>query len=71
MNGKNILSIFDDGVSAFRLELNGTTIFASYTLADIWKHAAWMVAVCNQKLYLKSGKMVSAQLPEEIRTWTV
>jgi hypothetical protein len=47
MNGKNNLSIFDDGVSAFQLELNGVTIFASYVLADIWRHAAWMVAVCN------------------------
>ena len=61
MNGKNILSIFDDDVSAFRLELNGTTIFASYTLADIWKHAAWMVAVCDQELYWKDGKRVNAK----------
>jgi hypothetical protein len=60
MNGKNILSIFDDGISAFRLELDGTVIFASYTLADIWKHAAWMAAVCNQELYWKSGKRVGA-----------
>jgi hypothetical protein len=61
MTGKNILSIFDDGVSAFRLELNGTVIFASYTLADIWRHAAWMVAVCNQCLYWKNGNRVSAE----------
>jgi hypothetical protein len=64
MNGKNILSVFDDGVSAFRLELDGVTIFASYTLADNWKHAAWMVAVCNQELYWENGKRVSAHQKE-------
>jgi hypothetical protein len=58
----NILSIWDDGVSAFRLELNRVVIFASYTLADIYRHAAWMVAVCNQELYWENGKRVSPRV---------
>jgi hypothetical protein len=64
MNSKNILSVFDDGVSAFRLELNGIVIFASYTFADILKHAAWMVAVCNQEIYWENGKRVSTHQKE-------
>jgi len=58
MNNRNVLDIQDDGVSAFRLTLNGTIIYASYTLGDCFRHADWMFRVANQELYWKSGKKV-------------
>lgn len=54
----NILDIIDDGVSAFRLTLNGITIFASYKLSEIWEHAEWMYKVASQELYWKDGRKV-------------
>lgn len=59
MENQNILDIIDDGVSAFRLTLNGTIIFASYTLGDCFKHASWMYKVASQELYWKDGRKVA------------
>lgn len=57
---ERVLTVWDDGVSAFRLELDNIVIFASYTLHEIWMHASWMVAVCNQELYWSNGKRVNS-----------
>ena len=58
MENKNVLDIIDDGVSAFKLTMNGVIIYASWTLSDCFKHAEWMYAVAQQELYWKSGKKV-------------
>jgi hypothetical protein len=58
MENKNVLDIIDDGVSAFKLTMNGVIIYASWTLSDCFKHAEWMYAVASQELYWKSGKKV-------------
>jgi hypothetical protein len=61
MNNKNVLGIIDDGVSAFRLTLNGVIIYASYTLSDCFKHAEWMYEVAQQELYWESGRKVTTE----------
>ena len=58
MENKNVLDIIDDGVSAFKLTMNGVIIYASWTLSDCFKHAEWMHTVAGQELYWKSGKKV-------------
>lgn len=61
MNEKNTLNIIDDGVSAFRLTLNGIIIFASWTLSDCYKHAEWMYKVASQELYWANGRKVNTE----------